>query len=142
MLNHLYLNNLNIVPPEILLSTILNDLFQCTLLDQVSVIAVWQNLASLISLTPTTTIPSFKILSITDMCESGAINPAEIEILQQYAIANQIMAQELVNLQNIGQLTQPLTDILAALAMFNFHRHGFQGGYSSGLIAAILEKVH
>ncbi|MEH2214451.1 thiopeptide-type bacteriocin biosynthesis protein [Nostoc sp.] len=136
MLDYLDRHNLGVISKDLLVPTVLHDLFTRTLSDPVAILATWHSLAALISPLPEATIPTVELLSLETLYESP-----EAEILQKYATANDILAKELVNLQHLGQLTQDLADILAAVAMFNFHRHGFDSHRSGRLIAAIIRTL-
>ncbi|MGV0106693.1 thiopeptide-type bacteriocin biosynthesis protein [Nostoc sp. DSM 114160] len=136
MLDHLDRHNLGVISKDLLVPTVLHDLFTRTLSDPVAILATWHSLAALISTPPEGTIPTVELLSLETLYESK-----EAEILQKYATANDILAEELLNLQHLGQLTQDLVDILAAVAMFNFHRHGFDSHRSGRLIEAIIRSL-
>ncbi|MEH2124090.1 thiopeptide-type bacteriocin biosynthesis protein [Nostoc sp.] len=136
MLDYLDRHNLGVVSKDLLVATVLHDLFTRTLSDRASILATWHSLAALISTPPEATIPTVELLSLETSYESP-----EAEILQKYATANDILAKELLNLQHLGQLTQDLVDILAAIAMFNFHRHGFDSHRSGRLIEAIIRTL-
>ncbi|MBD2410154.1 hypothetical protein FACHB389_26265 [Nostoc calcicola FACHB-389] len=136
MLDYLDRHNLGVVSKDLLVPTVLHDLFTRTLSDAVAILATWHSLAALISTPPEATIPTFELLSLETLYDYP-----EAEILQKYATANDILAKELVNLQHLGQLTQDLVDILAAVAMFNFHRHGFDSHRSGRLIEAIIRTL-
>ncbi|MEH1933594.1 MAG: thiopeptide-type bacteriocin biosynthesis protein [Nostoc sp.] len=136
MLDHLEQHNLDVVSKDLLLPTVLHDLFTRTLSDRVSILATWHSLAALIPTPPEATIPTVELLSLETLDES-----LEADVLQKYATANDMLAKELVNLQHLGQLTQDLVDILAAVAMFNFHRHGFDSHRSGRLIEAIIRTL-
>ncbi|MEH2158476.1 thiopeptide-type bacteriocin biosynthesis protein [Nostoc sp.] len=136
MLDYFDRHNLGVISKDLLVPTVLHDLFTRTLSDPVAILATWHSLAALISTPPEATIPTVELLSLETLYESP-----EAEILQKYATANDILAKELVNLQHLGQLTQDLVDILAAVAMFNFHRHGFDSHRSGRLIEAIIRTL-
>lgn len=141
ILDSLYRDNLNVVPKDLLLPTLLHDLFSRALLDKVSMQAAWRSLGALIPAPPGSTIPTVELFSIETLCKSRCVTGQEADVLQLYATANDILAKELVNLQDIGQLTQNLADIFATVAMFNFHRHGFDWRHSGRLIEAILRTL-
>ncbi|HIK04130.1 MAG TPA: hypothetical protein IGS40_05360 [Trichormus sp. M33_DOE_039] len=138
-LDYLYQHHLSVVPKDILLSTLLHDLFTRVMPNQRSTLAAWQSLAALIPIPGETTIPRIKLLSMENLSQFYSVSGQEADILQGYTIANHILAQELVNLQHLGELTQDLADILAAIAMFTFHRHGFDSQRSGRLIPAIID---
>ncbi|MEH2137576.1 thiopeptide-type bacteriocin biosynthesis protein [Nostoc sp.] len=138
ILDHLDRQKLSVIPKDLLLPTVLHDLFSRALSDRVSILATWQSLRALIPTSPEATIPTVELLSLKTLSESRTLARQEADVLQKYAIANDMLAKELVNLQHLGQLTQDLADILAAVAMFNFHRHGFDWHRSGKLIEAII----
>ncbi|OYE04005.1 thiopeptide-type bacteriocin biosynthesis protein [Nostoc sp. 'Peltigera membranacea cyanobiont' 232] len=138
ILDYLDRHKLSVIPKDLLLSTVLHDLFSCALSDRVSILAAWQSLRALIPTPPEATIPTVELLSLKTLSESRTLAGQEADVLQKYATANDMLAKELVNLQHLGQLTQDLADILAAVAMFNFHRHGFDWHRSGKLIEAII----
>ncbi|MEA5568496.1 thiopeptide-type bacteriocin biosynthesis protein [Anabaena sp. UHCC 0399] len=138
ILDYLHQNHLSVVPKDVLLPTLLHDLFKRVMPNQISVLAAWRSLAALIPTPPETTISTVEVLSIEALYQSHSVAKKEADVLERYTIANGILAQKLVNLQDMGQLTQPLTDILAAVAMFTFHRHGFDWQRSGRLIPAII----
>ncbi|AFZ26492.1 thiopeptide-type bacteriocin biosynthesis domain protein [Cylindrospermum stagnale PCC 7417] len=141
ILDYLYRDNLSVIPKDLLLTTLSNDLFTRGLLDKVSMQAAWRSLGALIPAPPGTTIPAVELFSIETLCKSRCVKGQEADVLQLYATANDVLAKELVNLQDIGQLTQNLADIFATVAMFNFHRHGFDWRHSGRLIEAILRTL-
>lgn len=141
ILDHLDQHNLSIIPKDLLLPTVLHDLFSRALSDQVFILAAWHSLRALIPTPPEATIPTIELLSLETLSESRTVAGQEADVLQKYATANNMLAKELVNLQHLGQLTQDLADILAAVAMFNFHRHGFDWRRSGKLIEAIIRII-
>ncbi|MFN6527027.1 thiopeptide-type bacteriocin biosynthesis protein [Nostoc sp. ChiSLP03a] len=136
MLDYLDRHNLGVISKDLLVPTVLHDLFTRTLSDPVAILATWHSLSALISTPPEGTIPTIELLSLETLYDLK-----EAEILQKYATANDILAKELLNLQHLGQLTQDLVDILAAVAMFNFHRHGFDSHRSGRLIEGIIRTL-
>ncbi|AVH67315.1 hypothetical protein CDG77_17635 [Nostoc sp. 'Peltigera membranacea cyanobiont' 213] len=138
ILDHLDRHKLSAIPKDLLLPTVLHDLFSRALSDRVSILAAWHSLRALIPTPPEATIPTVELLSLKTLSESRTLARQEADVLQKYATANDMLAKELVNLQHLGQLTQDLADILAAVAMFNFHRHGFDWHRSGKLIEAII----
>lgn len=140
-LDYLYQHDLSVVPKDVLLPTLLHDLFTRTLSSQQSTLAAWQSLAALIPTPNATQISTIELLSIEKLCQAYSVSGQEADILQGYTIANHILAQELVNLQQRGELTQNLADILASVAMFSFHRHGFDWLRSGKLIPGIIHTL-
>jgi thiopeptide-type bacteriocin biosynthesis protein len=138
ILDHLDRHKLSTIPKDLLLPTVLHDLFSRALSSKISILAAWHSLRALIPTLPEATIPTIELLSLETLSESQTVVGQEADVLQKYATANDILAKELVNLQHRGQLTEDLADILAAVAMFNFHRHGFDWHRSGKLIEAII----
>lgn len=142
ILDYLYRHNLSVISKDLFLLTVLNDLFTRAMPDRVSVLTVWQKLGALLPASSETTIPTVELLSIEALCKSRSLVGQEVDLLQQYTTANDTLVRELLNLQHTGQLDQDLADVLAAVAMFNFHRHGFDWLRSGKLIAAITKTFY
>ena len=123
------------ITPANLLLMVFHDLFQRTLRDDVLVFCTWERLGSLINLPSELVIPEIEVLPLRELCDRPLENWAntyrfsstakERELLLGYLQANKNLARDLTALWKTKQLTADVIDILANIALFNFHRHGF-----------------
>jgi thiopeptide-type bacteriocin biosynthesis protein len=140
ILDRLDRQQLRQIPKESLLPNIIHDLSIRTMLDQVSILSVWRSLSLLLPTPEIDTCPPVELLPLETLGHSRSLTKIEAHVLQQYAIANNLLAQELTHLHQQGLLTQHLADILATISMFNLHRHGFHGHHSAAIVSAILQS--
>lgn len=140
-LDHLCQRGLRIASPEMLLPTVLHDLFIRGLSDDASVLRAWCTLGALIPSPPEAVIPEVKPLSIERLCSILKVETEESCLLWRYTQINDALAKELISLRSSSQLTCQLVDVLVAVAMFSFHRHGFEGRRSGVLIKAMIRAL-
>ena len=62
ILDYLYQHHLSVVPKDVLLPTLLHDLFTRAMSDQISVLTAWQSLGALIPTDPEAVIPTVELL--------------------------------------------------------------------------------
>ncbi|MCF4968879.1 thiopeptide-type bacteriocin biosynthesis protein [Nostoc sp. CMAA1605] len=141
ILDYLHQHHRSVVPTDVLLPSLLHDLFTRGISDQASVLTAWHSLGALIPPDPEATIPKVELFLVDNLYQMYTVTEQEKDVLKVYTECNSILAQKLVNFRDIGQLCQDLPDILAAVAMFTFHRHGFDGQRSGKLIKAIIRTL-
>ncbi|AUT00063.1 hypothetical protein CLI64_06540 [Nostoc sp. CENA543] len=141
ILDYLHQHHRCVVPKDVLLPSLLHDLFTRAMSDQVSVLAAWHSLGDLIPPDPEATMTTVELLSLENLYQIYSVTEQEKDVLKVYTKYNRILAQKLVYLRDIGQLSQDLPDVLASIAMFTFHRHGFDGRQSGKLIPAIIHTL-
>lgn len=126
------------ITPEILLAAVFDDLFWQTLADRD--LDPWLILAAMTPLAPETSVPDLEFRSIDTLLTDLHLGSEVLDILSDYHVANQHLAQALIGLDNLDRLIEDLTLILATVALFNFNRHGFGGDRSSLVVAARLTR--
>jgi thiopeptide-type bacteriocin biosynthesis protein len=127
--------------PERLLPALVHDLFLRGAAGHDHLLAAsWRSLANEIA---TPTVPSPPAMAPAALDElSAVVGPGdEHECLACFAQANARLADELVELAGRDRLARSISDVLAAAALFSFHRHGFSGERSAPLVAAAMAAL-
>ncbi|MCB1745340.1 MAG: hypothetical protein KDK91_33540 [Gammaproteobacteria bacterium] len=81
--------------------------------------------------------PAF--LSLAELRSAGVADTPEATTVPRYAAANALLHDGLSILQNRDSLTRPLPAVVADVALFCLHRHGFSGERSAPLIQRAIE---
>ena len=123
----IYQRGLRILAPEVLMPGILHDLLTRALGDDGSVLDAWRRLGILIPVSPGTMIPDVDSLVTRALGVCSCRPEEQVRIVRRYTEANELLAKNLIRLASSGALTRELTDVLAAVGMFIFHRHGISG---------------
>ena len=86
-------------------------------------------------------LPSIDLLEIDRLADSKTISPETSKILQSYRQAHHQLGEEFSQLWQADLLCTDLYEILAAIALFSFNRHGFAGERSAPIVATIIRNL-
>lgn len=137
-LDRIWASGQGALTPDVLTLAVLNDLFSRALADASEVWDVWCNLARLIPIPPNLQSPEAGVFFI-DALLSRVTKP-EACILRRYARANRTLSSGLLRVWNHGRLQCGLRAIFPFIAMFHFHRYGFDAT-KQGLLAQAMTQA-
>ncbi len=141
-LDRLAIQNRRSIDPDLLLPSLIQDLFDRVLGDDRSTLKTWHYLAALTPLSASVkTLPEIELLSLDRLSELEGLSPAELDILNSYVRAHHKLGDEFSQLWQADLLLADLYEILATIALFSFNRHGFSGERSAPLVAAVLQDL-
>lgn len=130
------------VSPDDLMPALVQDLFLSACIHDAALVATsWQRLWDLIATPASPPLPEVSRELLKGLSRLGAAHADERECLELCSSANGSLARNLNELASNGKLDGELTDVLATVALFTFHRHGFAGHRSSPLVAATMNAL-
>jgi hypothetical protein len=110
----------------VLLTAILKNLFESTLLNSSEVLSTWQMLGENFGLTESLDWPlEGDMLSLQSLQQAVGDDLEMGQILHQYLNINAVFSQGLKDLHRQGRVEGNLVNILANVGQFTLHRHGF-----------------
>jgi len=127
--------------PDQLLPALVHDLFLRGANGRDRLLAAsWRSLASQIA---TPTAPSRPAMAPATLDALSAIvgQGTEHDCIACFAQANAELAGELGELARQDRLSRSISDVLATVALFSFHRHGFPGERSAPLVTAAMAAL-
>lgn len=140
-LDRIHQGGLQMLVPQVLIPAVLQDLFARALADEMSVLAAWRSLRSLIPVSSRAVVPEVDSIAAQAMAICSLRHEERVRVLRRYFEANKALAESLIRLSMAGDLTRGLTEVLAAVGLFSFHRHGLDGSSSGVLIEAMIHAL-
>ena len=130
------------IDPAQLLPSLFQNLFDRVLDDKISVLKTWQHLAELTPLDESVELLTLiDLLEIDRLSDSTTILPETSNILKSYRQAHDQLGEEFSQLWQADLLCADLYEILAAIALFSFNRHGFAGERSAPIVEVVIRDL-
>ena len=131
----------NLLGTETRLLATVQDLFLRAAASPADTLNTWRRLERLTPLSERVALPRIPLRIRKEGLAGLEVSEPERIWIDCHAKSNAALANGLAGLGKAGQLTRDLEEILAAVALFTFHRHGIPGTRSSLSVAAMIRDL-